>query len=301
LFAAALILVCGAIAGGILWQRSRALSSPEALLARLPARDAVLVYIDFAGLRRAGLLQMLAGSHVAQDPEYRGFIESTHFDYLRDLDAVAASFAPSGKYFAARGRFDWDKLRAYAAQMNGNCRSGLCRMAGSAPERNISFLPLAGDVMGLAVSRDDEAAAGMRRPDPDRRPVELSSDPLWISLPPSALKTGEGLPAGTRMFARALENAESVTLALGPDGQRFAVRMDVRCRSAEDAAALVQALERVTGIVRDVIVREHQTPNPRDLSGILTAGAFRKDGTPVRGYWPIERVFFEELFRAGAA
>ena len=299
LAAAALALVCAGLAGGLMWWRSRALATPAALVARVPSRDAVVLYIDFAALRRAGLLQLLAGSQMTAEPEYRAFVGKTRFDYAADLDAAAVSFAPSGRYVAARGRFDWDKLRAYAAESRGTCTGGFCRMAGSTPERNISWMPLQKSVLALAVSRDDQAAETMRRPDPDARPMDAPRDAVWLSLPPAALKSGGELPAGTRMFARSLENADSIAFSLGPDGPRFAVRMDVRCRAAADAGTLVEALARATGMVREFIVREHQTPNPRDLSGVLSGGAFRAQGARVFGYWPVERVFFEELFRGG--
>ena len=289
------VVCAAALAAGLMWQRRHALDTPSALAARVPSRDAALLYIDFAALRRAGVLHMLAGSPVAAEPEYREFVARTRFDYAQDLDAAVVSFAPAGKYIVARGRFDWDRLRAYAAQSGGACGGGFCRMAGSTPERNISWMPLQGGVMALAVSRDDRAAETMRRADPDARP-EIPAEPVWMWLPPAALRTGGGLPAGTRMFARALENAEGLMLTLGPEQRRFAVKMDVRCRSAEEARALAQSMERTTAMLRELIAREKQTPNPRDLSGVLTSGAFRAEGTRVRGYWPVERGFFEELF-----
>jgi hypothetical protein len=45
-----------------------------------------------------------------------------------------------------------------------------------------------------------------------------------------------------------------------------------------------------------MIEREHQKPNPVDLSGVLTSGTFRSEGRRVAGTWPIERAFIENLF-----
>jgi hypothetical protein len=44
-----------------------------------------------------------------------------------------------------------------------------------------------------------------------------------------------------------------------------------------------------------MIERERQTPNPADLSGVLTSGTFKAVGKKVFGYWPIERVFVTKM------
>lgn len=296
LLAACIAAACGLLIVGLQRQRSRALSTPEALWNRLPARDAAVVYIDFAALRRTGILEMAGAAAVATEPEYREFVEKTRFDYTRDLDAAMVAFAPACRYFLVRGRFDWPRLRAWAAESGGGCRNGFCTMQGSTPQRKISFLPLRDDLMAMAVGPDEMAVDALTRPNAASRPMKIPGDPVWVSLPPSSLKSGESFPAGTRMFARGMENAENVLLALGPDRQRFAIRIDVRCRSAQEAAALAGTMQRATDVLRKMIEREHQTPNPRDLSGVLTTGSFRSEGATVHGHWPVERVFFEEIF-----
>ncbi|HWQ52668.1 MAG TPA: hypothetical protein VN442_03215 [Bryobacteraceae bacterium] len=297
LLAAGIAAAAGLLMVALQWQRARTLATPEALLKRLPARDAVIVYVDFAALRRTGLLDAAAASAVTAEPEYRDFVQKTRFDYTTDLDSAIMALAPSGRYFLVRGRFDWPRLRAYAAQAGGSCRNQFCTMPGSTPQRKISFVPLTGSVMALAVGADDMAAEVLTRPDPAARPAAIPPEPVWVSVPAPALKSGQQLPAGTRLFAQGIENAESVLVALGPEKQRFAITVDVHCRSDKDAAALAGTMQRATTALRATIEREHQTPNPRDLSGVLALGSFRNEGARVRGRWPVERVFFEELFR----
>jgi hypothetical protein len=99
-----------------------------------------------------------------------------------------------------------------------------------------------------------------------------------------------------RPFARRVGQAESVTLAFAPDGQRLAARLNVLCRNEVDAADVSLELQRITNVLREMIARENQKPNPADLSGVLTAGSFRPDGRRVYGYWPIERSFVENVF-----
>jgi len=78
--------------------------------------------------------------------------------------------------------------------------------------------------------------------------------------------------------------------------QRLAARLDVLCRNEIDAADAALELTRVTGLLRQMIARENQSPNPADLSGVLAAGSFHSGGKRVYGYWPIERSFVEDLF-----
>ena len=275
---------------------------PAALMKRLPTADALVVYFDFAALRRAGVLSLVESQKAGADPEYQDFVRKTGFDYQRDLDTAIAAFAPTGKYLLLHGRFDWNRLRSYVQSEGGRCDKELCRMAGSTPDRQISFFPLGfswmrplrGNWMALAVSRDESAALRMQNENPSAA-FGLPVAPVWLSIPSAVLKSGENLPTGTRPFARSMANADSVILSFAPDANRLDAKLDVRCHSNQDAAELVSQLSRTTELLRAMIVREHHTPNPADLSGVLTSGSFRNEGPRVFGYWPIERAFLENL------
>ncbi len=86
-----------------------------------------------------------------------------------------------------------------------------------------------------------------------------------------------------------------MTLAVVPEGDRFAAKLNVRCASSNEAVDLAAELNKITGLLLELITREHQTPNPADLSGFLTSGSFRNDGTRVYGYWPMQRALIENL------
>ena len=285
--------LCGATLSGVIWYRSRALS-PAAMLKRLPTSDAVVLYLDFAKLRSAGVLQLLDSSKVGEDSEYTAFVRQTEFDYKQDLDAAMVSFAPSGKYMLLKGRFDWKALRNYAQSTDGRCNNSFCKMSGSTPEKHISFFPLQSRVMALGVSPDDVAALRMNHVDEGPEP-QIPNAPLWLAIPPSVVRSGSSLPAGTQMFARSLERAQSVILSLVPQGDAFAARLDVRCANAADASALAADLTKTTGLLKDMIEREHQTPNPADLSGFLTSGSFKSEGANAQGNWNISRALIQNL------
>ncbi len=285
--------LCGLTLWGVIWYRSRALS-PAAMLKRLPTDDAVVLYIDFSRLRAGGILQLLAGSKVGEDPEYQSFVQQTDFDYKQDLDAAMVAFAPKGKYMLLKGRFDWKSLIAYVHISGGKCNNSFCKLLGSSPEKRISFFPVQTNLMAMGVSDDDVAALRMSTVNP-RGDLEIPNAPIWLSIPPSVVKSGQNLPPGTQMFARSLERAQAVTLAVVPEGDRFAAKLKVRCASVTDATAMAADLNRTTGLLREMIEREHQKANPADLSGFLISGAFSSEGARVSGYWPIARALIENL------
>jgi hypothetical protein len=173
-------------------------------------------------------------------------------------------------------------------------------MAGSRPERRISFLPLRGDLMAMAVGPRPDAAVSLSRKPDSPRSIDIPEDPLWISIAPAALRNFEKLPAGTRSFARAMQGADQVRLSLSAAaGGAFEARLLVQCPSDRDAAALRKHLEQTTEMLRKMIAREGQTPNPADLSGVLTGGVFRQQGARVEGRWPVQQAFVDSILGGG--
>jgi len=118
---------------------------------------------------------------------------------------------------------------------------------------------------------------------------------LDLVVPASVLQSGESLPAETRTFAHSVARADSVVLYFVPEPKRYAVRMQVQCRTREDAVELAAQLTKLTTLVRQAFTTERQAPNPADLTGVLAAGSFVEVNSRVLGYWPIERKFLENL------
>jgi len=299
------IVIALAIVGGAVWfglyERARiAAASPAGMLQRLPAQNAAVLFVDFDALRRTGFPKLISQPKAGEEPEYQAFVTATGFDYRKDLDLAAVSFTNDGEFFVVKGRFDWQKLESYAQSQGGNCAGRLCRMPGSTPERRISFYPLQSNLLALAVSSDSSAATRLKEPYRGLvQPLEPPLDPVWFSIPAESLKSGNPLPGDTRLFATALASADKILLSLGPQGQQFEARLAVTCRTSNEAAALAVQLQRATSLLRDMIARENQKPNPKDLSGVLTAGVFEQSGRRVLGRWPLPPVFLESL--AGGA
>ncbi len=296
LLPAILVISCGAI-GTAIWLRSKPLSVAEQWQ-RMPTRQAAVLYIDFAALRRAGILKMMDASKVAEDPDYRRFAQKINLDWRTDLDSAMLEMTPSGaKYMLIGGRFDWKALRSYAVESHGECNGVGCRMEGSTQQRHISFQPMRDHLMALAVSTDDDWAVSQFLSKNAGPPLEVPDAPIWVKIPGAILRSTDDLPSGTRAFAHSVEQADSVTLMVGPQGSALEGRLDVACRSALDAAEMAGELTHVTGLLREMIEREHQKPNPGDLSGVLTSGTFRSEGMRVRGTWPIQMAFLENLLQ----
>ena len=286
-------VVCGLSVGGMVWYHASTLTR-EALLKRMPP-DSLLVWIDFAELRRTGYLQLFAGAKAAEDPEYRTFVYATRFDYMNDLDSVLAAFPRAGgTYVMAEGRFDWKSLRSYVAGENGQCINSLCRVTGSTPDRHISFMPLRRDLMAMAVSSDAYAVNDLGNPRPGPYPA-MPGGVIWMTFPGSLPKSFQDLPAGTRPLARIVENAPSVTLSFVPESGRLAAKLEIRCRNEQEAADLASQFTSTTQLARTLIERDHKTPNLADFSGILTSGVFHTEGVRLLGSWPIERAFLQYL------
>jgi hypothetical protein len=293
LAALVLILCTGAVWLAHRWRASRRMDA-TALVECLPRDRSTHVYIDVDALRRGGLLDLVAGSSAAEEPDYRRFVDQTGFDYRTDLDAVAAGFTGGDVYLALRGRFDWKHLAKYARDQRGKCVNVTCDMPASTPDRHISFYPLESNVLALAVTRLDRDVT-MIGPSQWPHPPQLPPEPVWISAPSFAFTDVNNLPAGTHAFLSPLAQAQNIVFAIGPDGNRLQIRLDVACANPESAAALAAQLTSTTAYLKKMLERDHKTPNAGDLSGVLVAGAFQQKDQRVVGTWPVERAFVEAL------
>ena len=273
-------------------------SSPASWARRFPPGDATTVYLDVAAIRAAGLMDVLQGVDVPEEGDYRSFVQATGFDYARDLDGVMASFRDTATYLLLQGHFDWGRLIDYVNQQDGNCYNGLCRMAGSTPERQISFMAITPRVMAMAVSADMTAVWALQS-ERDTDPA-IPEAPVWLSLSGSRLERSSWLPAGTHSFVSAVSDSDRGTRSLAPSNAEFEARLDVSCESREKAQQLADRLKSVTELLASLIRRERQQPNPNDLSGVLTAGTFECDGARMRGRWPVRRAFLEGILLGGS-
>jgi hypothetical protein len=298
LLIALIALLCIGAVWGFVWYRGKPISDAR-LLSRMPSTNAVILNVDINALRQAGILQLLDGSRAGMDPDYQQFVRRINFDYRQDLDSFMIAFAPTGRFMLVRGRFDWKSLRSYATDDGGQCYVSQCRMNASSPGRSISFAALQNNLMALSVT---EEQWGVRQligtPGPPE--TDVPDAPIWLSVPGSVMQSGEGLPDGTRMFAHAMDRAQKLILSFAPEGSRFVAKLDLRCNNEHDAASIAGDLTHATGLLKQLIEREHQKPSPADLTGVLAFGSFVSRGSRVEGRWPIERELLTNLLAGGS-
>ena len=299
LIAAMLVIAAIGVAVGV-WLTGASQMDAAAMARYFPERHATVLYVDVAAMRSSGILNKLVGSTVGEETEYRDFVTGTGFDYKQDLHKVMLNSANGLHYFLLQGRFDWDKLRAWAqTQKNGKCDDELCSFAGSTPDRVVSFRRLQKNLMALATTRDATGARAVER----RASVaaqgsdfSIPEQPVWLLLPSEAIRALPSYPSGTRLFAKALESADKALFTLGPDaGEQLRLDADVLCHSPEEAAILKAQLEGVTQLLQKLIQREAQRPSGNDLSGLLTSGTFSREGSHVKARWPVPKAFLESL------
>lgn len=290
--ALALLLAAAIVAAAYYWRASRTLNNQQ-LIQSLPQARATHVFIDVDGLRKSGLLDLIAGSKSAEDPDYKTFVDQTGLDYRSDLDAVAAAFSEGNTYLALRGRFKWKKLAAYAQSHGGKCAPATCSLPASRSGYFISFLLLRPSVLALSVATDEHGVA-MIGPQDWRKPPHLPSEPVWISVP-SFVLTDANLAPGTHAFLEPLSQAQDVTFAVGAAPNGFQVRLEAVCATPEIAELLTRRLSATTDMLKKMLEREHMTPSTNDVSSVLTAGTFSQQNDHVTGTWPIARAFVESL------
>jgi len=288
------LALAGALATLVAPQLLKRTSGKTNLVVYLPATNASVVYIDVDGLRRSGMLDMLAGSKTAEEPEYQQFVSETQFDYRRDLDAMAAAFRDGHVYFALRGRFHWKNLSDYAAHQGGSCHNNFCVLPGSQPNRRISFYPLEPDLLAMAIGPDDFAAYQIKR-QADAVAIPAPGQPIWAIVPAAALEHSGMLPDSAKPYLSALQGADQIVFSVGPDAGHLQLALHVTCKDAAAASALLANFQGATSTLRQWINQAHQPANPADLTGLLVAGAFRRDDRQVYGQWPIPKAFLDAI------
>lgn len=277
------------------WFHSRAYNSSQ-LVQMLPPDRSAYVYLDVALLRSAGVLDEIAGSPTLEDADYKKFAEETGFDYRKDLDGVAIAFRDGDRYFAAQGRFTWEKLAAYAPAHGGKCERFLCTAPGSEPGRNVSYYMPRNNILAIATSRT-ATAGDMVAPGSWQNGPRVPDVGLWVLVPPYVLTDLNHARAIAKPFLTPLAQAASTVFTLGAargkDG--FEVRMEVTAKDAAGATKISGQYTEGTALLVKLMEREKVQADPSDLSGVLAAGKFEAKDATVTGTWPISRAFVKSL------
>ena len=277
--------------------RYRVVHSDTDLVALLPKTPGTRFFVNLGALRRAHIMHLLAATKPAEENDYRKFIQATGFDYTRDADVIAGSADSNQIFFLVRGHFDWGRLARYATGHGGACEFSGCKLPTTRPGRWASFRSIQPDVIGVAVSADPSAARSFSPSDAAHR-NPIPADPVWIKPANALLSNPSSLPLPVRILAISLQFADEITLSLGPGASTsapFELKLDARFPSPTMADTARNQLEIDTKMLKIELAREHQQPNPADLTGLLVSGAFLAVKEDVRGVWPVKQELLNSL------
>jgi hypothetical protein len=289
------VLLSCAVLFVVRWKKESIAWDAAHMVAALPSQNATLVYADVETLRKAGVLERLAGSRSAEEADYRRFVEQIGFDYRTDLDAIAASFVSGDVYLTVRGRFQWTQLAEYAKSQRGECHYAVCSLPASAPGRRISFFPLHKDVLALAET-SDRASVEVIAPGSVAKLPPLPPEPLWITIPSSVLAKAAALPVTARTIVTPLTRAEKVTIAAGAqDPLHTVLRLAVSCRTPNEAETIRSELYDATNALRAASANEKAPLGEPDWMAVLRGGTFVRNEAEVTGTWPLDRQFLDSL------
>lgn len=293
----AIALLVAAVTYLVRFEQRRFVRTSAEMVALLPHRDLTTIFLNLDVLRRAKLLNMLHTSKAEQDHDYEQFVRETGFDYSRDIDILVARGNEQQIFFVIRGNFDWGRLRDYARRHGGSCDAAFCKAPTGRPGRWASYLSIQPDVIGLAVSGDPADVLLLSPRRIDNAPA-IPSQPVWVSVAHSLLTDPKDLPLPLRLFATAVQAADSVILSIGSaemPANDYELRMEALCRNAAAANAMRNQLQLDTSMLKIELERERRQPSRGDLSGLLTSGTFWQSGNKVIGNWPIHPEFLQNL------
>jgi hypothetical protein len=281
-----------ALVFALTWLHPKPISQDADMVALLPQKDETILYANVSLLRQAGLPDLFATS--SEEPEYRQFVSETHFDYTKDMDALAAAIGKQQYYFLVRGRFDWPRLRAYAKAHEGSCAGDMCSAATSHPGRWSSFFPIQANVMALAVSNDRNAVS-ILRPHGRIKAASMPPQAVWVSVSHSLLDDPNAFPAPVEIFAAPLSQARQVVLSVGGEPGDWTIQLVADCESPLQARLLRDHMEERTGLLRRGMARTHQDANAPGLMGMIADGSFRLAENKVLGIWPVRKELLDSL------
>lgn len=258
-----------------------------------PGTGAVTFYADVALLRSTHMLGLISPDQVAAS-DYRRFVDATGFDYTSDMDAVAGRITGEESDFLVEGRFDWRRIESYVRAQGGKCED-ICVVPATSPGRWASLRTMQPDVVAISVSSERAAVLSVGRKVAEPIASGVPADPIWVTMPGSILTPASSWPAAAKVLAASLHTAQAVTFAAGMHDSSLRLEMKARFDSEQSAQAVRNQLEIDTRMLKLELAREHEKPNPADLTGLLTAGTFQLVGSDVVGHWPVERALLHAL------
>ncbi|HXM94142.1 MAG TPA: hypothetical protein VOA64_07785 [Candidatus Dormibacteraeota bacterium] len=274
--AAAGVLILGAISFYGL-QKWCELNNPSLgnVLGLMPSDANAAVFVNLRELRQAPFFAEVVAwaPQLGIDADYKQFLRETNFDYEKDLDRFAIAtktHAAESEHFAvAEGRFDRNKIEAYASKL-GRMEKRSGKQIFSVPigsySRRISFVFLSNDRIALTDAQDLSAFPGQNPRNSDTaewqtRFLRLAGTPIFAVIrqdastsvsrtaPSTSRSLAERATAGMRFpeVSALVKQLQWITVAGKPENDRLRMVAEGEC----NAGSIVQQL---TDLLNGVIL-----------------------------------------------
>ena len=251
-----------ALFGYFRWRSSDALVVREQMLALAPGDASAVFFIDLAQFRSSPfLLELLEWAPRPRlENDYAQFVESTGFNYERDLDRLAMSISHEGTrsrvVAIADGRFDRKKIEAYGAKF-GALKSSSGKtiyavpMAGASRTAFFSFLQDDRIAWSTDAAYFAQPRAALVSTDWREHFLRLAGTPVLAVLHEDLDVLGDftqHAPGGLRspQLASLLSQLQWISIAGKPQGNLLRVVLDGECVSE---ATIRRLKEMLGGIV----------------------------------------------------
>jgi hypothetical protein len=257
---------------------------PE-LIGLVPANSSLVAYVDIAELRKAPSIEDLAAiaAPIPLDPDYVKFVNATGFDYRRDLDQLMIAAIGDGRFAIADGRFDQDKIDAYALRSgaieHGSNRT-VYKIKGSQPGHDLSLTFLSKHRIAIATGGElTDYLQLSRQPlaeSVQQRVLRVAGSPAFVDW--QIPESGERHRASAGPFGiAALESLRSIDLAVRPEGEQILISVEGECTTAVQAQNLSATLEVLrTALPAELMgpaARGHISPDTATLAARLIQNA----------------------------
>ena len=242
------------------------IGQPPSILTQLPPNAPAIAYVDVAALRNLANSPLAAVTGLAkpgpkEDREYADFVRDTGFDYTRDLDRAALALWPAAigtpadplgqnrVFVIAEGRFDTQKIRAYALRTGRMMARGTQTIYVIPGNPTVWFTFLSPTRIVLACGKNADAllvAANLPPSDPamQARIDRVAAAPFF-----AVARTDSLAPSFYASFANApqlgvlVRSVRGVTLSGQPNGDRIQIILDGECDSMKNALAIGTLLD----------------------------------------------------------
>jgi hypothetical protein len=288
-------LVCGAMAfaavmlvySGMRRAGAAHASSAPDLLSLVPPGAPTLVYIDLDAVRHSSFYQHRPDNAplAMPDQNYAKFVRATGFDFEKDLDRVVLATWPKSSpaepqktVVLAEGRFNRDKIRAYARQ-NGKVGEEQGHEIFQFPTQtgdgwnSLAFLDdhRVALVNGLSIAQALTPPAETAANDPVReQAARMDGAAVFavsrVPLIPETLALGG---AQSSQLGALLRSLQLVTLAARPEGDNLRISVEGECLTDTGARQIQSALN----VLRMIVEASLESPKTRQQMDPAAFGA----------------------------